>query len=458
MSGDAEYPALGFNPAPGNVGGVNALVDQLNSASNAMENAHNTLTSLASGSGSWQGDAANAFSKKVGELPKHLQQGVDALKGASTQLASWSSTLAHYQDTAKRYEADAEELKSRIQEAEARKGEATSRYDQAAGDPALQLIGTYQANAQALEAADQQIMEASNRLHVADGELQAAKAELHQLEEELHHLVKQAKELLHHHHDDAEKTAKALRKADHNLPHKSMWSKIGDGFKKIGQGIKNWAHKHADLLKKIGDVAGACSAVLGIAALATMWCPPLSAALGGAAAGASAVALGAHGLAKLGGANISAMTLVMDGVGALPGVGSAFKAAKGVTIGLKAAGEAAEGANALSKAAEGVGLARETVKGTKAVTEAAKEGSLLHKGLSAVVTRTPLAKLPGMTVQTVEKVKGGWAMVDEAGKIATKDVLDPMSWWSRGTQIGIKGIGLGLHAPELKNELSGSPA
>ncbi|WP_344635827.1 hypothetical protein [Kitasatospora cystarginea] len=436
---------------------MNALVDQLNSASNAMENAHNTLTSLASGSGSWQGDAANAFSKKAGELPKHLQQGVDALKGASTQLASWSSALAHYQDTAKRYEADAEELKRRIQEAEARKGEATNRYDQAAGDPALQLIGSYQANAQALEAANSAIMEASNRLHVADGELQAAKAELHQLEEELHHLVKQAKELLHHHHDDAEKTAKALRKADHNLPHKSMWSKLGDGFKAIGHGIKNWAHKHAALLKKIGDVAGAASAVLGIAALATMWCPPLSAALGGAAAGASAVALGAHGLAKLGGANISMTTLVMDGIGAVPGLTAGAKAIGAVRVGVKAATEAGEVLSTASKLSTA----------GKAFVKAGEAGSFMHKSISAGVTKIPLkglSKFPSLAADIVPKL-------DEEGNVVTKvvgkgdeakavvqKVLDPKSWWSRGTQIGVKGIGLGLHAPELKNELSGSPA
>ncbi|MFJ1705537.1 putative T7SS-secreted protein [Kitasatospora sp. NPDC088346] len=428
MSEDSEFPALGFNPAPGRVDSVNALVSQLNATAGSLESAHRTLVSVGQAGGSWQGEAASAFAGKVGELPQIMQDSLDAVKSASGQLDGWGRQLSGYQDTAKRYEAAAQEAKQRMEAAEARKSDATSRYNQAADDPAFSLAGQFFTDDRSLADAQTKINAAKQQLDSASSQLETASRELSQIEDELQDIVKQAKELLEHHQDDAEKTAKALRKANQNAPHTSVWSKIGDGFKKLGNSIKEWATKHADTLKKIGDIAGAASAVLGIAALATMWCPPLSAALGAGAAGASVIAAGAHGLAKLGGANVSWTTIALDGVGALPFVGTAAKGIKGVSMGVKAIATEGRIAAAVPKLAEA----------GSAISKAAEGGTLMHKfGIGPLLTKTPLRSLPGIADS-----------LDAAGKLSAQ------SWWSRGIQIGIKGAGLGINAPKLYHEFA----
>ncbi|MFJ3220477.1 putative T7SS-secreted protein [Kitasatospora sp. NPDC086801] len=430
MSGDRDFPALGFDPAPGRPESVDVLVSKLTSTAGALESAHNTLVSISHSGSAWQGKAAEGFAQKVGKLPKTMADSVDALKAASTQLSSWSKQLVSYQETAKRYEAEAEGARRRLKEAETRKGEATSRYNRAADDPAFRLVGYRFSDGQQLAEAENKIRTARQQLETANLQLETASRELSSIEDELHRIVKQAKELHKHHQHDSDRTAKALRTANHGAPHISTWSKLADGFKKIGKGIKDWAHKHADVLKKVGDIAGAASAVLGIAALATMWCPPLSATLGVAAAGASSVALGAHGLAKLGGANVSWTTIALDGVGVVPFVGGAAKGVKGIAMGVKAI--KAEG----SLAAGGAKL----LEAGKAIESAHMAGGLLHsKVIAPIFTKTPLRNLPGATTTL--------------GK-AGKDVLSASSWWSRGIQIGVKGSGLVVHAPKLYQEVT----
>ncbi|WP_052681792.1 putative T7SS-secreted protein [Saccharothrix sp. ST-888] len=428
MSSGHDFPALGFDPAPGRPESVDALVSTLTSAATAMESASRTLTSISHGGSAWEGRAADGFARKVGKLPKTMDDSVDALKSASTQLSSWSRQLASYQQTAKRYEAEAEDAKRRLKEAEARKNASTDQYNSAADDPAFRLVGYRFSNDQQLAEANARISAAQQNLDVANRQLQTASHELSSIEDELHQIVKQAKELHAHHQHDADQTAKALRAADQNAPHIGTWSKIADGFKKVGKSIKDWAHKHAGVLKKIGDIAGAASAVLGIAALATMWCPPLSAALGVAAAGASGVALGAHGLAKLGGADVSWTTIALDGVGVVPFVSGAARGLKGAAMGVKAI----RGGEGL--AAGGAKL----VEAGKAIEGTHMAGGFMHsKVISPIITKTPLRSLPG-----------AMKSLDEAGN------LSATSWWSRGIQIGMKGTGLANHAPKLYQEVT----
>ncbi|WP_354638707.1 putative T7SS-secreted protein [Kitasatospora camelliae] len=436
MSSKNDYPTLGFDPAPGDPGNVDGLVQKLNKAAGAMESAHRTLTAIGQGGSAWEGDAAKGFSSKIGELPKNMADSVDAMKAASGQLSSWSQTLVSYQNTAKRYEAEAADAKRRKDAAEDHVGRAANHYNSASENPAFSLLGQRFNDDASLASAQQRINAAQAELNAAGNELDIAKRELSSIEDELEAIVKQAKELLEHHQDDADKTAKALRKANQNAPHISVWEKIGNGFKSIGSKIKAWATKHADLLKKIGDIAGGVSAVLGIAALATMWCPPLAAALGAASAGASAVALGAHGLAKLGGANVSWTTIALDGVGAFPFIGTAAKAGKGVAMGAKAL------ATERSVAAAGSHL-----RGAgKEIAEKFMEGGFAHKyAIEPLLTKTPLKKLPGIanefSIATREAV--GWA-------------APATSWWSRGTQIGMKAGGLVMNAPNLYHQVTGS--
>ncbi|MFD7729209.1 putative T7SS-secreted protein [Kitasatospora phosalacinea] len=431
---DQDFPALGFNPAPGNPGNVDGLVGKLNKAANAMDNAHRTLVEVGRGGSLWEGDAAQAFSGKIGELPGYLADSVDAMRQASSALNSWRGQLSSYQDTAKRYEEEAQNAKSRLDSAKKTREQASDRYDKASDSPAFKLIGMHFDDQATFSQAQNQIDSASAEYQAAGDALEAASRDLQSIKDELEAIVKQARELYFHHQDDAGRTAKALRRANQNAPDISAWEKIGNKFKDIGKSIKKWATDHADVLKKIGDIAGGVSSVLAIAALATMWCPPLSAGLGVASAGASAVALGAHGMAKLGGADVSWGTIALDGVGAIPFGGTAFKGAKG----------AVKGVVGLAKgerlAVAGADLARVGSKLSDDVARGA--GSLMNnKILTPIFTKTPLRSLPGLTTK-----------LDDAGKV----ILDPRGWYSRGTQIGTKIIGLGINAPNLYHQVTGS--
>ncbi|MEV4557054.1 putative T7SS-secreted protein [Kitasatospora sp. NPDC049285] len=433
MSGRADFPALGFDPAPGNPENVDGLVAKLNRAAGAMESAHRTLVAVGRGGSIWEGDAAKGFAGKVGELPTYLSDSVDAMKTASTQLGNWRTQLTSYQDVARRYEQQAADAKRRKEAAQDQWGQAANRYQSASENPAFALAGKSFGDDASLADAQRRINVAAAELRTAESELDTARRDLESIQDELEAIVKQARELLEHHHDDADRTAKALRRANQNAPEIGMWEKIGNGFKGIGNKIKDWATRNAGLLKKIGDIAGGVSAVLGIAALATMWCPPLSAALGVASAGASAVALGSHGLAKLGGADVSWSTIALDGVGVVPFVGAVGKAGKGAVMGVKAIAKGEGAIAAGSKLAEA----------GRSIVNTHMAGGLLHsKVLTPVFTKTPLKNLPGI------------ASIGEAGQKVFS--LPATSWWSRGTQIGMKTGGLIWNAPNLYHQVTGS--
>ncbi|BAJ30382.1 MULTISPECIES: putative T7SS-secreted protein [Kitasatospora] len=433
---DRNFPALGFNPAPGNPDNVDGLVTKLNKAATAMDSAHRTLVAVGRGGSLWEGDASKAFAGKVGELPGYLEDSVDAMRQASSALTNWRTQLASYQDSARRYEQEAENAKTRLDSAKKNRERASDRYDKAADNPAFGLIGM-KFDDQATFAQAQNRIDTANAEYQAAGDaLEAAGRDLQAIKDELDAIIKQAEELYYHHQDDAGRTAKSLRRANQNAPDISAWEKIGNKFKDIGKSIKKWATDHADTLMKIGDIASGVSAVLGIASLATMWCPPLAAGLGIASGAASAVALGAHGMAKLGGANVSWTTLALDGLGVVPLGTGAFK-------GIKAASTAIKGAEGVAPVVvKGAGVVSNTQKVAKAswqgVVAATEEGNLMHKmAISPLITKTPLRSLPGV-------------ILTEGGGLAAK------SLWSTGPQIAFKGIGLALNAPKIIGHLTGS--
>jgi ElaB/YqjD/DUF883 family membrane-anchored ribosome-binding protein len=427
---DHEFPALGFDPAPGDTGSVDQLVSRLNRAAGALSGAHQLLTSVASGGSAWEGEAAKAFAGKVGELPGYLDDSAQAVKEASSQLGGWSRTLASYQETARRYEQQAAEARKRLEAAQTRVDQATGAYNQAAENPAFSLAGRYYTSDTELAAAQRQLDAAQQDLKDAGSRLDAAKGQLSEIEDELDALIKQAKELLEHHQDDAGKVADSLRKATKGAPSTSVWDKLGDAFKRIGHKIKDWATEHADLLKKIGDIASAASAVLGIAALATVWCPPLSGALAGAAAGASVVALGAHGLAKLGGADVKWSTLIGDGIGAFP---------FGKTVGI--AGKGITAAGRMLKAGKVAGSGRMLTATGNALKSKVLDGGIANKLISKGLSKTPVAKLPSFTKH-----------------LGPDGVLRSESWWSRGIQLGYKVPLAGLSVPRAVDHLRGDAA
>ncbi|MBT2524803.1 hypothetical protein J7E91_04975 [Streptomyces sp. ISL-99] len=283
---------------------------------------------------------------------------------------------------------------------------ATGRYNRAAADPAFRLTGQV-FTGPALQEAQAKVDAANARLKQADGELSGASAQLDQAQRELEEIIKRAEQLLEEHQDEARKVAGQMRKATDGAPDPGFWDRLGDKFKEIGHSIQEWCARNKDLLNKIGDWLGNISAVLGILALLTLWCPPLSGALALASAGFSAGALLSHGAAKIGGADVGLMTLADDAIGIVPGAAFAKTAITGTVKVVTTAGRSVDEAMHAARIAE-LAWEHSVAKNLGA--------SIGERGLSEVIGR-----IPG--VRNIDSLQSAFR---------ADGSLDPTSWWSKG--------------------------
>lgn len=343
MSGSsaANYPALGFNPAPGDAQAASELSDQLAKAVASLEEGHQLITELAnSDSADWQGDAAQEFRSHLsGDLPKALANAHDSLTKAQQALAGWGPALSSFQSLANSLEQQAEQEKAQLDQAQ-------SEYQQAQQNPNLSFFS--QIGAQLSPDQIQAAGDARAQLLQCEGQLQEYQAQLQAT-------IRRAQELEQEHHQQAGQVAEQLHSAPDGLaPHKpGLFSRA-----------MNWLHSHA---KVIGNVLSALSAVAGVLALIpplTVVCAPLAAGLSLAAFGMQAWG-GDHNLLDLG----------SDLLGAIPGIGVVSDALKGA----KGAVEVGELADDAAKVG---GLGTKLLSPVKAAFNSAK--SLAQPAIDAV--------------------------------------------------------------------------
>ncbi|WP_101258004.1 putative T7SS-secreted protein [Streptomyces barkulensis] len=472
-----DYPSIGFDPAPGKLGSIDDLTGKLSRTVKGLKKAHDVLTGIGrggdgkGGAAAWEGEAATAFSRKVGELPKYLDDSHEALSTAEKELKKWRTKLAEYQKQAREYEQQAKEAKSRQASAESTHAKATTAYNSAASDPDLRLVGVHYGDRASLDSAQARYDTAAGKLRDADRALDTAAGKVDAARRELEGIVEKARELLEQHQDYARTIAARLRKANDNAPDTGFFDGLADAFKKLGNRIEEWCAEHADLLKEIGDWLGIASTVLGILSLATVWFPPLSGGLALASAGLSAGALVAHGAAKLGGADVGKMDLIGDAVGIIP-LGKVVKvAAKGVKIPMK-----------LYKVDGQTVASIDRVNKIRGLKDAGFEATTLEKGLfgRSVAPGSKEFGTEGMkfgdrmslawnshvldTVGSSGKEKAMSWVVEKMAPQRVKDslgdairadgTLDPTSWWSRGPQMiqQAPGVGLGAYNMFTGNE------
>ncbi|MFG2467339.1 putative T7SS-secreted protein [Streptomyces canus] len=241
------YDALGFDPAPGVPASVQQLVTTLSKVGNQLNGAHGTLTKVGKSDGVWEGDAASAFAKKVGELPKYLADGHSSLNDAAQALNQWHSRLTDFQALAARYERDAEEARRVLKEAQA--------------NPDLQLAGKTFDTEAALDNAQKRLDYAARRVNEATGDLNA--------------VIKKAQDLLGDHEEAARTAAEAIRRAAEGAPDKpGLFDRFMDAIKGLGDKIKDlagdlweWIQEHADTIYKIGDWLGMAAAACDVLAI-----------------------------------------------------------------------------------------------------------------------------------------------------------------------------------------------
>ncbi|MGW0699749.1 hypothetical protein ACWD0A_10545 [Streptomyces sp. NPDC002867] len=305
----AEYPHLGWDPAPGSPAEIAALQRKLHASATALGTAHALVNRLLGESAHWRGEAAQAFRGALdGDLPRYLRNAHRSVSKASARLLSWHEDLVGYQATARTYE-----TRARLSAAELRRAE--SHHDALAATP---------------DAPPPDLRTAASAVTRARTALASVRALAHELEAT--------------HAAEAARIAKSLNEATDRLAPREP----GALDKVLG-----WVDDH------LGDTLALLSAGLGLAAIFVAG--PFAIPLLFAAAGLSLAAFASHANDPQHRAALkagfttgqfdgrfwsSAVTLTGDALGALPGVGAVAQGAKGMAAVTRSGIAAEQGASA----------------------------------------------------------------------------------------------------------------
>ncbi|MDI2132295.1 hypothetical protein [Yinghuangia seranimata] len=380
MSGNpAAYPNLGFDPAQGVPDNVQGLVDALNRAKVALDEARSATQTVANAdSSAWQGKAADAFRKDMREnLPKRLDKAQQSFGRAAGELAQWHTMLMGHQDTARNLEAEAAAAKQKL-------AAADQTAQQASGNADLKLAG-------AKAETDAELSSLQQRYDAAVGAVNRANADLKNAQDALKDIKRRAEQLDDRHDDDAKGVASRLDDADDIAPHKpkkSVWGSIKDA-------VKGAIDKLADAADVLAIVAG----VLATAALIVGTGGTAGVVLLMAAGAVSAAAAAGHSkdLIQNPGDWKNWLSVGADVAGVIPGFGAAKSVVTGAVAGARAGtgvvSGAAQGFQAAVDAAKSgganvlVNAASEAIEGARA----AKNGLMIPLG-SVAVTAEDMGK------------------------------------------------------------------
>lgn len=103
----SKYPNLGFDPAPGDLETVRALVSAVGRVSREGGTAHTQLSRIGTSDSIWAGKAAEAFTESIAEAPPYLKKALDSLGSALRALTSWETSLGDFQSRARSLEEEA---------------------------------------------------------------------------------------------------------------------------------------------------------------------------------------------------------------------------------------------------------------------------------------------------------------------------------------------------------------
>lgn len=346
----AEYPNLGFDPAPGAPPAVEDLERKIKSTVDAMTEAGKLMDRLRNSRDSvWQGAAGEAFRQHFDtKLVTELDHAHQSLHKAVTVVQRWHGDLTQFRETAARLEEEAAHAK-----------QEQARADQAAqhakANPDLGLANQSFPDDASLE-------QAQGKLDAAESAVRDATAKASAAADRVQDVIHRAKDLQQRHEDTARQAAKALKDATVDLaPEQGLLDKIGEMFSSAVHSAEDWVKAH---LKDIHSVLATTSAVAGLLALVTP--PPFDVIALGVSVAASAGALATdaadpkfrHGVGQLLHGEFNkesvgaAMTGVSDVAGMIPGASFAGKAGVGAARGTLAETRTASGATGIAAIAE----------------------------------------------------------------------------------------------------------
>ncbi|MGK5697814.1 putative T7SS-secreted protein [Streptomyces sp. URMC 128] len=311
----ADYPHLGFNPAPGSTDTVHDLYVKLANCAKVLEDSHDLVTKLLDGS-YWKGDAAVAFREELdgGPLPLNLKNAAHSIRKAARQLTRWEGELEEFQRRAKRLEKDAKDARDVL---DAAKGRASK----AKNDPDLDKKGIRHEDAQ-------------KSLTHANTAVEEAQADLDKI-------IGQAKKLAEEHEEKARYRARKISDATEKLaPHEpGFFDDALDWITDNLPDILSWAAAAVGIAVLFVATGGTAAAVL-----------LLAAAVLSAAAIATKLTMKPEVWASIKDGFTKGefdadfwsnmVGLTADGLGALPGIGAVMKGVPVALRGVGAAGEA----------------------------------------------------------------------------------------------------------------------
>lgn len=119
-----NFPALGFDPTPGNAGAVQEAVGKLLNAQVQLGECASRMSEALDVSDDWDGDAADDFHDYGDDLPKAFNSGSTSMANAAKALSTWYGQLTANQQETDRLEKEAEKAKADAEHARQREAAA----------------------------------------------------------------------------------------------------------------------------------------------------------------------------------------------------------------------------------------------------------------------------------------------------------------------------------------------
>lgn len=344
MGYESGFPHLGFNPAPGDLTELQALVAAVGKVTGEGQSAHTEVTKIGQSDGIWVGKAANKFSESVVEIPPYLKKALGSLDQAHRALSSWQTSLADFQRRARRLEEEAAQAASKVSSAQG----AVDGLPTKTTDMSDKEKDDHEKDKKAKNAA----------LTSANGELEGVRSRAHSLHGEFN--------------TEANDAARRIKEASDDAPPKPNW--FESALNDLGKILENAFKSITDpeFWKAIGDFLADAAMVIGI--LAMLGVP----GLGWIGLAVAAGALLAHTGAMLGGAEgVTWQTLAWDAAGLFAGA----RALKGMRLAGKGKGVLGAGnyVKSLGQANVKAGRMLQSTRGFKAQLSAFSKNPLKWK-------------------------------------------------------------------------------
>ena len=233
----AAFPALGFDPAPGDPGAVSLLSREARRVTTQVGSLGDDLRQLGEVHALWQGTAAQEFVQLFTQLPDSLRATEKAFSILAERLCGWEVTLLELQAAARALEVEAQAVMDR----RASRWHTSSARD-AVPVPPIRFgpIGA------PTGPDDAQIAQA--RAHVAALQLQAECAAI----------LARAHKLQQRAEKEGDKVAAAVRTATAFAPPPpGIFEQLGDWFSEVDRAVGNFVNNHIDDIAALADAASA---------------------------------------------------------------------------------------------------------------------------------------------------------------------------------------------------------